>query len=505
MILGIEFGSTRIKAVLTDRNAEVLAQGSYEWENRFENGIWTYPYAQITSGLQTCYARLKADYKAKTGAVITRLSAIGVSAMMHGFIALDKEGKPLAPFKTWRCGDAENEAKELTELFGYPVPARWTVAHLYKAVKGNADYLPKIKTVTTLAGYVHTLLTDKNVLGIGDASGVFPVDPLTKNYDKKRAEIFCGLTGIDVFKIFPRPLCAGECAGFLTQRGAYLLDADGDLKEGALLCPPEGDAGTGMVATNSVKPLTGNVSAGTSVFSMAVLQKPLAGVYAGVDIVTTPAGAPVAMVHCNNCSSEINAWVGLFAEVCGCDKSLLYGRLFGLSLTGEADCGGVVACNYLSGENITGVGKGAPFVMRTAQSNFNLANFMRAQLYSAFATLKMGNDAFIKREKIKVEKYYAHGGLFKTEGVCQRYLAAALDTPVAVTATAGEGGAWGMAALALYMLDNGLPLDKFLENKIFKDCAQSVVKPDRETVKGFNAYTKKLRRAIKAEKVFKNA
>lgn len=505
MILGIELGSTRIKATLTDCSAKILAQGFCEWENRFENGIWTYSYGQIISGLQTCYKHLKADYKAKTGEALTRFSAIGVSAMMHGFIALDKNGKPLAPFKTWRCGDAEPAAKELTKLFNYPVPARWTAAHLYKAIKEKAGFLPQIKTVTTLAGYVHFLLTDKNVLGVGDASGVFPVDPLTKNYDKKCAEIFFELTGTDVYKIFPQPLCAGECAGRLTPDGARLLDTDGDLQNGALLCPPEGDAGTGMVATNSVKALTGNVSAGTSVFSMAVLEKPLSKVYAGVDIVATPSGAPVAMVHCNNCSSEINAWVGLFAEVCGCDKNHMYGRLFELSLTGDADCGGVVACNYVSGENITDVKKGAPFVMRKAESSFSLANFMRAQLYSAFATLKMGNDLFIKREKIKIEKYYAHGGLFKTGCVCQSYLAAALNTPVAVMSTAGEGGAWGMAVLALYALDNCLPLEIYLESRIFASCTQSVVNPDCKTVRGVNAYTKKLKRAIKAEKVFNNA
>lgn len=507
LALGVEFGSTRIKAVLTDGGARVIAQGAYEWENKFENGIWTYPYELIITGLQTCYSRLKSDYKARTGSTLTRLGAVGISAMMHGFIALDKGGNPLAPFKTWRCGDAEREAKELTKLFNFPVPARWTAAHLYKAVKDGEKYLPQIHTVTTLAGFVHYLLTGKSVLGVGDASGVFPVDK--SDYDRKLIEKFDELAGgklsKSVYGIFPRVLLAGQCAGNLTEKGALLLDREGDLESGAPFCPPEGDAGTGMVATNSVKPLTGNVSAGTSVFSMAVLDRPLSAVYEGVDIVTTPAGAPVAMVHCNNCSSEINAWAGLFAEACGSDKNELYKKLFELSLNGDADCGGIVACNYTSGENITGVEKGTPFVARTAESNFSLANFIRAQLYSAFATLKIGNDNFVQKEKIKIEKYYAHGGLFKTEGICQKYLAAALNTPVAVMTTAGEGGAWGMAVLAGYALNSDIPLEQYLESKIFADCAQTTVYPDAETVKGFNAYTEKFKEAIKAEEVLKNA
>ena len=506
LILGIELGSTRIKAVLTDDKGKTQAQGSSEWENKLEGGIWTYAYAEIISGLQYAYAHLKADYKKKTGKSLTEIAAAGVSAMMHGFIALDKNNKPLAPFKTWRNNDAEGEAKELTKLFDFPVPARWTAAHLYKAVKDGAPYLDKIERVTTLAGYVHNLLTGKHVLGIGDASGVFPVDCKTKDYDLKLIEKFNGLLRgkpkKDVYDLFPKVLCAGEFAGYLTEEGARLIDCDGELKGGALTCPPEGDAGTGMVATNSVKPLTGNVSAGTSVFSMAVLEKPLKKVYEGIDVVTTPAGAPVAMVHCNNCSSEINAWTELFSEVCGKDKNELYESLFRISLKGDNDCGGVVACNYLSGENVTGVQRGTPFVARTAESKFNLANFMRAQLYSAFATLKIGNDNFVKQENIKIEKYYAHGGLFKTGGVCQEYLAAALNTPVAVMTTAGEGGAWGMAVLAGFALDGGMPLDEYLEKRIFTDCEKTSVMPDENIVKGFNAYTEKFKKIIRAEELF---
>lgn len=507
MVLGIELGSTRIKAALTDEKGIVLAQGSCEWENKLEDGIWTYSYEEIRSGLQACYASLKADYKSKSGEILTDIAAIGVSAMMHGFIALDKQNKPLAPFKTWRCNDAENEAKELTKIFNFPIPARWTVAHLFKAVKENKSFLPEIATVTTLAGYVHILLTGQRVLGIGDASGVFPVDGNTKDYDLRLIEIFNNLikkkSNKNVYGILPKVRCAGAFAGNLTESGAHLLDKDGDLKSGALTCPPEGDAGTGMVATNSVKPLTGNVSAGTSIFSMAVLEKPLGKIYDGVDVVTTPAGAPVAMVHCNNCSSEINAWTELFAEVCGTDKNELYERLFKLSLKGDADCGGVIACNYLSGENLTEVTKGTPFVARSAQSKFNLANFMRAQLYSAFATLKIGNDNFVNREGIKTAVYYAHGGLFKTEGVCQKYLAAALNTPVSVMTTAGEGGAWGIALLAGYAAYGNSPLEEYLEKVIFINGAQKVVKPDGKIVKGFSAYVKKLKKAIKAEKIFR--
>lgn len=505
-VIGIEFGSTRIKAVLADPKGNVLASGSHTWENRFENGVWTYSRQDIIGGMQSCYANLKLNTAEKCGIKLTEVGAIGISAMMHGFIALDKNNNLLAPFKTWRNNDAEEEAKELTKLFNFPVPARWTVAHLYKAVKDNESYLPEIATVTTLAGYVHNLLTDKHVLGIGDASGVFPVD--NGDYNFKLADRFDGLVNDKLNKsicdVFPKVLPAGECAGYLTEKGARLLDVDGDLKSGALLCPPEGDAGTGMVATNSVKPLTGNVSAGTSVFSMAVLDKPLSAVYEGVDVVTTPTGAPVAMVHCNNCSSEINAWVDLFSEVCGGDKNQLYTKLFNLSLEGDEDCGGVVTCNYTSGENITEVTRGTPFVAHTAESRFNLANFMRAQLYSAFATLKIGNDNFVKKENIKIEKYYAHGGLFKTEGVCQKYLAAALNTPVAVLTTAGEGGSWGMAILAGYALNGNIPLEEYIEKNIFVGGEQKVVCPSEKTVKGFNAYTTKFKKAIKSEKVLKN-
>lgn len=502
--LGIELGSTRIKAVLVDEKANVIAKGSFEWENKFSNGIWTYGYDEIKNGLQECYSALKAEYYTATGEKLTEISSIGISAMMHGFIALDRDNNPLAPFKTWRCNDAEKEAKELTKIFNYPIPARWTVAHLYKAIKDNESYLSQIEKVTTLAGYVHLLLTDYNTLGIGDASGVFPIDFKARDYDLNLIEKFNGLANgklkCNVYNLLPQILCAGDFAGRLTDSGVRLLDKDGDLKSGIPFCPPEGDAGTGMVATNSVKPLTGNVSAGTSVFSMAVLDKPLSAVYDGVDVVTTPSGNPVAMVHCNNCSSEINAWVELFAEVCETDKSELYGRLFNLSLKGDEDCGGVVSCNYLSGENITEVEVGTPFALHTAESNFNLANFMRSQLYSAFATLKIGNDKFIKAEHIKIEKYYAHGGLFKTEGVCQKYLAAALNTPIAVMTTAGEGGAWGMAILAMYSAQGNTSLDKYLGNEVFTGSKESKVKPSAKTVKGFNAYVKKFKKIIKVEK-----
>lgn len=506
LFLGIEFGSTRIKSILTDEKANIVAQGVYTWENKFIDGIWTYSYEEIQTGLRNCYADLKSDYKRKTGECLTHITAIGISAMMHGFIALNKDNKPLAPFKTWRNNDAEGEANELTKLFNFPIPARWTIAHLYKAIKDNETYLPEIETVTTLAGYVHSLLTNKHILGIGDASGIFPIDDSSKDYDLKLIEKFNYLVGgklnKNTYNVLPQVLCAGGFAGYLTEQGAKLLDKDGELKSGSLMCPPEGDAGTGMVATNSVKPLTGNVSAGTSVFCMAVLEKPLSAVYEGVDIVSTPDGVPVAMVHCNNCSSEINAWAELFAEVSETDKNELYTRLFKLSLKGDEDCGGVVVCNYTSGENLTKITRGTPFVLHTAESNFTLANFFRAQLYSAFATLKMGNDNFVKQEKIKIEKYYAHGGLFKTECVCEEYLAAALNTPIVVMATSGEGGAWGMAILAIYSAIGDKLLPDYLEKNIFQNSIQKLIKPNAKTVKGLNGYTKKFKEALKAEKIF---
>lgn len=505
--LGIEFGSTRIKAVLIGKNFETLASGGYDWENRYENGLWTYSYDDIMGGMRAAYAELKAEVKSKYGVTLKSIGSIGISAMMHGYVVLGADDKLLVPFRTWRNNNAEEASEKLTELFGFHIPARWSIAHLYQAIIGGEEHVKDIKYQTTLAGYVHYLLTGNKVMGIGEASGMFPIDQNTGTYDSRMVEKF-----EDVCKdkypwklkdILPKVLKAGENAGSLSESGALLLDPDGDLQAGIPFCPPEGDAGTGMVATNSVKAGTGNVSAGTSVFSMIVLSRNLKNVYPEIDIVTTPDGLPVAMVHCNNCSSEINAYVNLFSEVAALfgaatERGEAYKKLFNKSLEGDKDCGGVVVYNYLSGENITNITKGRPMTVRITDSNFSLANVMRAQLYSAFATLKIGNDILIKGEGVTVEKLYAHGGLFKTEGVCQSYLAAALDAPITVTETAGEGGAWGMAVLARFLLDGG-ELGEYLQTKVFAGQKEHTVKPDRADVEGFDRYIKRFKDGLPAE------
>ena len=503
--VGIEFGSTRIKAVLIDARGKVLAVGSYEWENKLVNGLWTYSYEEIVLGLQGCYASLKKEIADKYGIVAATFGGIGISAMMHGYIPLDGDDRPLVAFRTWRNNNAEDAAAELTRLFNYPIPARWSIAHLYYAVKTGEPHVKDIRKLCTLAVYVHYLLTDRFCAGIGEASGMFPIDTAEKNYDRRMLENFRSYSGVDAGKLLPQVLVAGKSGGFLTERGALLLDPSGDLKGGIPLCPPEGDAGTGMVATNSVKPGTGNISAGTSIFGMAVLKAPLRNVHSGIDLVTTPCGSEVAMVHCNNCTSEINAWAqvfGEFAAAIGADlpHDALYKLLFTGALSGEKDCGGTVVCNYLSGENITGVQKGVPAVIHTAEGNFTFANFMRAQLYSAFVTLKMGMDVLTLDEKVKLDKIYAHGGIFKTEGVCQNFLAAAIDTPVSVLETAGEGGAWGMAVLAAYS-GRSEPLEDFLADTVFAGAKEQVVQPDKECVEGFERYTRSFGKLLSAERL----
>lgn len=503
--VGIEFGSTRIKAVLIDENCKVLASGGYDWENKLENGLWTYSYEEIVRGLQTCYAALKEDIKQKFGVTAKSFGAIGISAMMHGYIPLDGRDKPLVAFRTWRNNNAESAAGELTRLFSYPIPARWSIAHLYEAVKDGEPHVKDIKKLCTLAVYVHYLLTGRFCAGIGEASGMFPIDTADKNYSRRMLESFRAYCGVDAVALLPEVLIAGVEGGKLTESGALLLDPSGETEAGILLCPPEGDAGTGMVATNSVKPGTGNISAGTSVFGMAVLKAPLKNVHSGIDLVTTPCGDEVAMVHCNNCSSEINAWVnifGEFAKAIGADisRNELYKVLFTRSLSGEEDCGGAVVCNYLSGENIAGVEKGVPAAIHTAECNFTLGNFMRAQLYSAFVTLKLGMDVLTRDENVKLDKIYAHGGIFKTEGVCQKFLAAAINTPVSVLETAGEGGAWGMAVLAACTL-KGAELEKFLSGTVFVNSAEKVVSPDAACADGFDRYTRNFGKLLSAEKV----
>lgn len=510
-ILGIEFGSTRIKAVLIDEKGTPLASGSHEWENRLTDGIWTYTLDDIWSGLADCYADLASDVKKKYDVVLKKFASIGFSAMMHGYLAFDKEGELLVPFRTWRNTITEEAAAKLTEVFQYNIPQRWSIAHLYQAILKKEEHVGKIDFLTTLAGYVHWKLTGEKVLGVGDASGMFPIDCKSGNYDQNMIRKFDELTepcgyGWKLTDILPKVLSAGEKAGTLTPEGAKLLDVSGNLEAGILLCPPEGDAGTGMVATNSVGVRTGNVSAGTSVFAMVVLEKELSKVYPEIDLVTTPDGALVAMVHCNNCTSDLNAWVNLFDEFAksigaAIDKNQLFSVLYHKALEGDADCGGLISYNYFSGEPVTGFDEGAPLFVRKADQTFNLANFMRTHLYSSLAALKAGLDLLFKEEDVKVDEMFGHGGLFKTKGVGQRIAAAAMNTPVSVMETAGEGGAWGIALLASYMQnkEEGEELQDFLNHKIFAGQKGEKLLPVKEDVEGFDQFMIRYKKGLAIE------
>lgn len=510
-ILGIEFGSTRIKAVLIDEKGTPLASGSHEWENRLTDGIWTYTLDDIWSGLADCYADLASDVKKKYDVVLKKFASIGFSAMMHGYLAFDKEGELLVPFRTWRNTITEEAAAKLTEVFQYNIPQRWSIAHLYQAILKKEEHVGKIDFLTTLAGYVHWKLTGEKVLGVGDASGMFPIDCKSGNYDQNMIWKFDELTepcgyGWKLSDILPKVLSAGEKAGTLTPEGAKLLDVSGNLEAGILLCPPEGDAGTGMVATNSVGVRTGNVSAGTSVFAMVVLEKELSKVYPEIDLVTTPDGALVAMVHCNNCTSDLNAWVNLFDEFAksigaAIDKNQLFSVLYHKALEGDADCGGLISYNYFSGEPVTGFDEGAPLFVRKADQTFNLANFMRTHLYSSLAALKAGLDLLFKEEDVKVDEMFGHGGLFKTKGVGQRIAAAAMNTPVSVMETAGEGGAWGIALLASYMQnkEEGEELQDFLNHKIFAGQKGEKLLPVKEDVEGFDQFMIRYKKGLAIE------
>ncbi len=512
--LGIELGSTRIKAVLTDDNYIPIAEGSADWENRFENNFWTYSLEDIHSGLKSCFASLAADVKKKYGVPLTSVKAMGVSAMMHGYMAFDKDGKLLVPFRTWRCTTTEQAASELTELLGFNIPQRWSISHLYQAILNKEEHVPQIAYISTLAGYVHFLLTGKRIVGVGEASGIFPVSG--KDYDKNMLEKTEKLLREHGFErplreVLPTVADAGESGSFLTESGAAFLDESGNLKAGIPLCPPEGDAGTGMTATNSVRPGTGNVSAGTSVFAMPVLEDPLKGVYPEIDVVTTPDGAPVAMVHCNNCCSEIDVWVkmfGEFAELSGnpLDKSALYEMLYTNAMKASPDCGGVTAYNFLSGEPVAGVAEGRPMYFRTPDSEPTLGNFFRAQLYSTVAALKTGMDILFEKEKISLKNLTAHGGLFKVRNAAQQVLADALGTSVSVTETAGEGGAWGIALLAAYMTDGGeLSLADWLDKKVFAESKKITLSPDERGAKGFAEFMKRYNEGLPAEKILKGA
>lgn len=511
-ILGIEFGSTRIKAVLIDEENKPIAQGSHEWENQLVDGLWTYSTEAIWYGLEDCYADLRKNVKAQYDCEIEILASIGISAMMHGYMAFGPNGvaskgapvgeeeKILVPFRTWRNTNTGAAAAKLSELFNYNIPLRWSISHLYQCILDNEEHVKDITYLTTLAGYIHWRLTGKKCLGIGDASGMIPVDPETKNYNAEMVKKFNDLVADKGYPwkledILPECITAGHPAGFLTEHGAKRLDISGHLKPGCPLCPPEGDAGTGMVATNAVKQRTGNVSAGTSSFSMIVLEKDLSKPSEMIDMVTTPDGSLVAMVHCNNCTSDINAWVKLFKEYqellgVPVDMNEVYGKLYNNALKGDADCGGVLAYNYISGEPVTGLQEGRPLVVRSPNDKFNLANFIRSNLYATVAVLKLGNDILFKEEKVKVDRITGHGGLFKTKGVGQRILAAALNSPISVMETAGEGGAWGIALLAGYLVNNkeNLNLADYLEKVVFGGNTGEEIAPTPEEVEGFNKY-----------------
>lgn len=510
-ILGIEFGSTRIKAVLIDEENNPIAQGSHEWENQLVDGLWTYSVEAIWYGLQDCYADLRSNVKSQFDIEIEKLAAIGISAMMHGYMAFDKNERILVPFRTWRNTNTAKAAEKLSELFVYNIPLRWSISHLYQAILDNEEHVPNIDFLTTLAGYIHWQISGERVLGIGDASGMIPVDPTTKDYNAEMVAKFDELIAPYGFSwtlgdILPKALVAGQNAGFLTPEGAKKLDVSGHLQAGTPICPPEGDAGTGMAATNAVKQRTGNVSAGTSSFSMIVLEKDLSKPYEIIDMVTTPDGSLVAMVHCNNCTSDLNAWVNLFREYnelmgIKVDINEIYSKLYNHALTGDADCGGLLSYNYFSGEPITGLAEGRPLFVRNATDKFSLANFMRTHLYASVGVLKIGNDILFNDEKVKVDRITGHGGLFKTKGVGQRILAAAINSPISVMETAGEGGAWGIAILASYLIHNKeqRTLADFLEKQVFNGNIGVEIKPTAEDVAGFNTYIKAYQEGLAIE------
>ena len=509
--LGIELGSTRIKAVLVNDRNEIIAQGDHSWENQLVDGIWTYSLKAIWGGLQDAYAQLAANVNRQYGTDLTTLGAMGFSAMMHGYMAFNDKDELLVPFRTWRNTMTEEASLKLTEAFGFHIPQRWSIAHLYQAILKGEEHVKDVAFFTTLAGYIHWQLTGEKVLGVGEASGMFPIDSNTKQFDTKMIETFDAMVADKGFpwklaEILPGVKVAGEHAGVLTAEGAKKLDPTGTLQPGVPLCPPEGDAGTGMTATNSVRVRTGNVSAGTSVFSMIVTEKPLSKAYEEIDMVTTPTGEPVAMVHCNNCTSDLTAWVDLFKETLdlfGADVSMndLYGKLYNKALEGDADCGGLLAYNYFSGEHVTGFEEGRPLFVRKPDAAFTLSNFMRTHLYTSLGALKTGMDILLKEEKVAIDRITGHGGLFKTKGVGQSILAAACNTPIAVMETAGEGGAWGMAILANYMISGEkLPLDVYLEQEVFADAACEIEEPKEEMVAGFEAFMENYKAGLAVER-----
>lgn len=493
-VMGIEFGSTRIKAVLVDDDFKVIAQGAHDWENKLVDGVWSYSLEDVESGVRDAYAKCAADVESKYGVKLERLAALGISGMMHGYLPFDEGGNLLVPFRTWRNVMTAEAAAELSKLFSFNVPQRWSIAHYYQAILKKEPHIGAVRWLTTLAGYVHYRLTGENVMGVGEASGMFPIDPATGDYNERMLAAFDAKVGGSLKEKLPRVLKAGEKAGVLTERGAKWLDPTGTLKPGAVMAPPEGDAGTGMVATNAVAQKTGNVSAGTSIFAMVVLDSPMKGYYPEIDVVTTPSGSEVALVHCNNCTNEINAW----APLLGGD----YEKLFLESQKGDKDCGGVVVVPFLSGEPVAGVEEAMLKVVRKPESRFTLANFFRAQIYSAFVSLKIGMD-ILAREGVTIDSLMGHGGIFKTKGVAQQYLADALKTPVACMSTATEGGPWGMAVLAAYAkrMSDGAEsrnLEDFLAGEVFKSAESETLVPTEEGMAGFDSYTQNFKEAINA-------
>ena len=508
--LGVEFGSTRIKAVLLADTGELIAAGNFDWENDLVDGIWTYPLDKVMRGLQTAYAALKAKVAADYGVVLSRIGSIGISAMMHGYLAFDAAGGLLVPFRTWRNTITGPAAEKLTKEFHFNIPQRWSIAHLEQAIMNGENHVKDIAFLTTLSGYIHYLLTGNRVLGVGDASGMFPINSAENDYCEDMVRKFDSIHAAEHFSwklrdILPQVLTAGENAGTLTTEGAKLLDPDGDLLPGIPFCPPEGDAGTGMTATNSILPKTGNVSAGTSVFAMLVLEKPLSDVYTEIDMVTTPDGMPVAMVHCNNCTSDIDAFVKLFTQTLesfgvSVKKSEIYDKLYEKALCAEKDAGGIVTYNLFSGEPVLDLAEGRPMMIRTPKADFSFENLCRSLVYSSFAALKIGMDILTEKEHVSIEKLLGHGGLFKTEGAAQKLMASALNVPVAVMASAAEGGAWGIAILAQYLRkkDKNETLASYLQNKVFADATVRIAVPDAENSAGFGKYLERYMNGLKA-------
>ena len=509
--LGIEFGSTRIKAVLIDDTYVTIATGDYGWASHLEDGLWSYSQKEIWTGLQTAYAALAEDVENAYGEKLTRVGRIGFSAMMHGYLAFDKDGELLVPFRTWQNTNTFEAHEKLSELFQYNIPERWSIAHLYQAVLNNEEHIGKVDFFTTLAGYVHWKLTGKKVLGVGDASGMFPIDPTTHTYETEFIKKFNAIPEVaaqpwKLADLLPEPLVAGTPAGTLTEEGAKLLDPTGTLQPGITFAPPEGDAGTGMVATNSVRVRTGNVSAGTSIFAMVVLEHKLERLHPEVDLVTTPAGDLAGMSHANNFTSDLNAWVGLFGQFAAAigtpvNAGTLYGTLFRAAIADDVDsnCGGLINYPFRSGEFLAGLPEGRPLFARGPEARMSLGNFMRAQLFSAFSPVKIGMDVMTKDEGVAVDSLVGHGGIFTTPKVAQKILAAAFDTPIKVMSTAAEGGAWGMAVLADYLWHADQPLDEFLDARVFADAASTTENPDEGDVAGFEEFFDRFRKGLPIE------